>query len=102
VKHHYESVFDDEAQGQADLKRIERGIALFQRSNNQYFKRAVYIYAISLAVLEVVAFLVYWYEFEGYYSSRALVRLAFPCALIPVAFYFFFEWVRNNYLSKDE
>jgi hypothetical protein len=102
VKKRYESVFDDQAQGLADLKRIERGIELFQRSNNLYFKRAVYIYTFSLAVLEVVAFLVYWYEFEGYYSSRALVRLAFPCALIPVAFYFFLEWVRNNYRIKDE
>jgi hypothetical protein len=95
-----EHIDEEVSDGQADLKRIERGIELFQRSRNQYFKRAVWIYIFGFAVLEVLGFLYAWQTGAGF-SARSLRGIAFLGALIPVALYFFFEWLRNNFLSRE-
>src|SRR6476661_5330034 len=90
---------DDELDGQADLKRVERFITRFETSRNDYFKRALWIYIFSLAFLEALAAILTVKDLYAYLDlSRTLARGAVIGSLIPVAIYFVAVWIKNNFL----
>lgn len=74
------------------------------RSNNPYFKRALIIYLITLAVLGSIKVIRF---FEGelphrihYYGRGRWIPGMVVIALIPVAFYFVIVWIKNNKVHR--
>lgn len=78
------------------LEKLHSAYRTLDTSSNHYFRRALYVYLLSVAAIEIAG-LVFFMKSDSYIRLIFVGPRAFVLALIPVVLYFLFLWIKNNF-----